>query len=143
MIKIYDAFELLLKTAVPQDCRIFHANMPLQLMDQLTRDTAKLCTWLLFQDRIHVNSSGGTSVHEIIIEISVFGTLDDVDSMARSITEVLVESVVTSGGWKFILTPDTAGKRDIWEPRIQVKREWLRLKGFAIEPESAVTGTAG
>lgn len=143
MTTIYDAFEAVLKTALPKDCRIFQANMPLQLMSTLTRETAKLCTYLVFQDRIRVNSSGATPVHEVSIEISLYGTLDDTNSMAASINELLLGQEIKSAGWHFILKSAQAGKRDVWEPGIQVKREWLQYQGFAIEPESAVIGTAG
>ena len=143
---IYDAIETMLKAVVPADCRIFHANMPLQLMDTLTRETAKLCTYLVFQDRIHLNSSGASSVHEVTIEFSFYGMLSDVDAMAKDLNTLLVGTEVNAGGWRFVLVPAQNGKQDIWDPRIQVKREWLRYTGFAIEPEesqSAVTGTAG
>jgi hypothetical protein len=117
--------------------------MPLQLMNTLTRETAKLCTYLIFQDRIHLNSSGATPVHEITIEISLYGSLDEITGMAASVNEMLLGAEVNSEGWRFVLRHAQAGKRDIWEPGIMVKREWLQYQGLAIEPESAVTGTAG
>ena len=145
MITIYDAFESVLKAAVPDDCRIFHVNMPLQLMSTLTRETAKLCTYLIFQDRIRLNSSGSTPIHEVSIELSLYGTLEDVNSMAASVNEMLLGQEVNASGWRFVLKQQQAGKRDIWEPGLQVKREWLQYQGFAIEPENSAadTGTAG
>ena len=140
---IYDAIETMLKAVVPADCRIFHANMPLQLMDQLTRSTAKLCTYLVFQDRIHMNSSGATPIHEITIEFSFYGSLSDVDDMAKDLNTLLVGTEVNAGGWRFILAPAQNGRQDIWEPRLQVKREWLRFTGFAIEPETTEAQASG
>ena len=136
MVNIYDAFELLLKTALPKDCRIFQANMPLQLMDQLTRDTAKLATWLIVTDRVRVNTDGSSPVHEVTIEVSVYGSLTDVDTMAYDLTSVLVGQEMSASGWRFVLVPGQAGKRDVWEPRITVKREHLQFRGFAIEPNA-------
>ena len=136
MVNIYDAFETLIKTALPKDCRIFQANMPLQLMDQLTRETAKLATWLIVTDKVRVNSSGISPVHEVTIEISVYGSLTDVDTMAYDLNSVLVGQETSSKGWRFVLVPGQAGKRDVWEPRIQVKREHLQFRGFAIEPNA-------
>ena len=135
MVTIYDAIETMLKPVLPQDCRIFQADMPLQVMDSLTRESAKLCAYLIFQDRIHMNSSGATSVHEVVIEFSFYGSLADVDSMAAELSALLVGSEVNAAGWRFVLTPAPTGKRDIWEPRIQVKREWIQYRGLAIEPE--------
>ena len=133
-VRIYDASELMLKTALPSDCRIFQANMPLQVMDQLARESAKLCTYLIYQDRVRMNSSGATPVHEINLEISLYGTLSDVDDMVKAINGLCLGSPVSASGWQFILLPAQAGRRDVWEPRIQVKREWLQFRGFAIEP---------
>ena len=136
MVKIYDAFESLLKTALPKDCKIFAVNMPLQLMDQLSRETAKLATWLIVTDRVRVNTDGSSPVHEVTIEVSVYGTLDDVDAMAYDLNSVLVGQEVSSSGWRFVLVPGQTGKRDIWDPRIASKREHLQFRGFAIEPNA-------
>ena len=133
---IYDAIETMLKAVVPADCRIFHANMPLQLMDQLSRETAKLATWLIVTDRVRVNTDGSSPVHEVTIEVSVYGTLDDVDAMAYDLNSVLVGQEVSSSGWRFVLVPGQTGKRDIWDPRIASKREHLQFRGFAIEPNA-------
>ena len=133
---IYEAIETILKAVLPQDCRIYHANIPLQVQDQLQRETMRLCSYLVFQDRVHVNSSGPTPVHEVIIEFSFYGNLTDASEMANDLTAMLVGDTVTSKGWRFCLYPAPgSGKRDVWEPRVAVKREWLQLKGFAIEPE--------
>ena len=136
MVNIYDAFEGLLKTALPQDCRIFQANMPLQQMDQLAREAARLCTWLIVTDRVRVNSDGSSPVHEVMIEISVYGSLEDVDTMATDLKDVLIGHETASCGWRFALVPGQAGKRDVWEPRIAAKREHLQFRGFAIEPNA-------
>ena len=134
--RIYDGIEALLKAVVPTGCRIFHANMPLQVMDQLQRETAQLCTYLVQQDNIRMNSSGPTPVHEVLVEVSFFGSLADVDDMAANLSALLIGNEITAEGWRFCLYPSPqSGKRDIWEPRIQVKREWLQFKGFAIEPD--------
>jgi hypothetical protein len=137
MTSIYDAIEAVLKAALPADCRIFPVNMPLQLMDQLARETAKLCTYLIFQDRIRQTASGATPVHDITLEISVYGTLADVDSMANDLTTLLVGQEVTAQGWRFYLRPSqAAGRRDVWDPRIAVKREYIQFQGLVIAPES-------
>ena len=134
--RIYDALEALLKSAVPEDCRIFQANMPLQLMDQLARETARLCTYLVQQDRNRMTASGRTPVHEVTIEVSFYGSLADVDDMATALNGILIGNEVEFEGWRFCLYPSPqAGKRDVWEPRAAVKREWLQYKGLAIEPE--------
>ena len=44
--QVYDAIEALIKSVVPEDCRIFQANMPLQLMGSLERETMRICTYL-------------------------------------------------------------------------------------------------
>ena len=133
---LYDVFEGLLRSVLPDDCRIFQANMPLQLMDALTRESARLCTYLVFQDRIRMNSSGATPVHDVTVEINLYaGTIDDVDTMSRAVSDLFVGKEVTDSGWCFVLYPAQTGKRDIWEPRIQVKREWIQFRGLAIEPE--------
>ena len=135
--RIYDAIEAMLRAVVPNGCRIFHANMPLQVMDQLQRESAQLCTYLLQQDIIRQNTSGPTPVHEVILEVSFYGSLADVDDMAADLSALLIGNEIEAQGWRFCLYPSPqSGKRDIWEPRIQVKREWLQFKGFAIEPES-------
>jgi len=135
--QIYDAIEVLLKSVIPADCRIFQANMPLQLMDSLARETTRLCTYLIFQDRVRQNSSGRTPVHEIILEVSFYGNLTDVDQMAGDFNAAVIGKSVMSAGWNFILRPSqSVGRRDIWEPRIAVKREYLQMQGLAIEPQS-------
>jgi len=134
--RIYDGIEALLKTVTPEGCRIFHANMPLQVMDQLQRESAQLCTYLVQSDVIRRNSSGATPVHEVTIEVSFYGSLADVDDMASDLNALLVGNEIEAQGWRFCLYPaPQTGKRDIWEPRIQVKREWLQFRGFAIEPD--------
>ncbi|MBQ6508076.1 MAG: hypothetical protein IJI07_01260 [Flexilinea sp.] len=145
MKTMHDAFETILKAALPKDCRIFSINMPLQLMNTLTRETAKLCTYLIQQDRIRLNSSGASPVHEVTIEVSLYGSLDEINSMAASVNGMLLGQEIKASGWRFVLKPAQPGKRDVWEPGIQVKREWLQYQGFAIEPENAGadTGTAG
>ena len=136
MVKVYDAFESLLKTALPKDCRIFQANMPLQLMDTMQRENVKLATWLIVTDKVRINTDGASPVHEVTIEVSVYGTLDDVDAMAYDLNSVLVGQEVSASGWRFVLVPGQAGKRDIWDPRIASKREHLQFRGFAIEPNA-------
>ena len=140
MVSIYDAFDHLLQSILPKDCRVFRINMPFQQMQSLTRETAKLCIWLITSDVVRVNTSGPTPVHEVSIDISVFGTLEEVNSMSNTITEVLVGSDVESLGWHFVLRHRIPGKQDIWEPQIQDKRIYLQLTGIVIEPD---TGTAG
>ena len=137
---IYEVIEALLKAVLPQDCRIYQGNMPMQLMDQLQRETMRICTYLVFQDRIRMNSSGATTVHEIIVEFSLFGSLSDANDMANSVSELFIGQTVEVGGWHISLFPaPNVGKRDIWEPRVAVKREWLQFKGFAIEPDPEET----
>ena len=135
--RIYDALEEILKAVVPTGCRIFHANMPLQLMDQLARESMKICTFLVQQDRIRMNTSGITPVHDVIVEVSFYGSLADVDDMAKALNTALIGNDIEALGWHFCLYPSQqAGKRDVWDPRIQVKREWLQFRGLAIEPEA-------
>lgn len=133
--QVYDAIEALIKSVVPEDCRIFQANMPLQLMGSLERETMRICTYLLVQDRVRNNASGSTPVHEILLEVSFYGSLEDVDTMSKALTGLICGQTVTSEGWSFALVAGQAGKRDVWEPRITVKREHLQFRGFAIEPE--------
>ena len=136
MVTIYEAFEAVIRqAAIPPDCRIFQANMPLQNMDALARESALLCTYLISKDRARLNTDGRTPVHEVTIEVSFFGTLAEVDKMSADLSELLVSSVVTAKGWTFDLVHAPTGKRDIWEPRIQGKREFIQFQGFAIEPE--------
>ena len=137
---IYEALEALLKAALPADCRIYQGNMPLQVMDQLARETMRICTYLFYQDRIRMNSSGATPVHEVTVEFSCFGSLADANDMAGAISELFIGQEIEAGGWRFCLYPmPNVGKRDIWEPRVAVKREWLQFKGFAIEPDPETT----
>lgn len=149
MVNIYTAFEAVLKAALPQDCKIFQANMPQQNMDSLARESAKICTYIIYKDRARLNTSGRTPVHEIAVEVSIFGTLAEADKMSNDLTDMLVSQVVESNGWNFDLVHAPTGKRDIWDQRIQGKREYLQFQGFAIEPETVepepedVTGTAG
>ena len=135
--RVYDALEELIRSVVPSDCRIFQANMPLQLMDQLARESARICTYLVFQDRRRQNSSGATLVHDISVEFSFYGSLAAVDDMTTALTGLFTGSIVESSGWRFCLHPNQqSGRRDVWEPRISVKREWLQFEGIAIEPEA-------
>ena len=136
--RVYDALEQLIKGVLPADCKVFQANMPLQIMDSLQRETMRICTYLIYQDRIRINSSGITPVHEVMIEISCYGTLNDVDDMARALNELFIGHELVSLGWRFALYPSPqSGKRDIWEPRVRVKREWLQFKGIVIEPDES------
>jgi len=133
--RIYDAFESLIRNAVPEDCKVFQANMPLQLMDSLARETMRVCTYLLIQDRVRNTASGSTPVHEVLIEVSFYGSLDDADTMSKDLTAQICGQTVTAEGWSFSLVAGQAGKRDVWEPRITVKREHLQFRGLAVEPE--------
>ena len=141
MVTIYDAFDAVLKEMLPEDCRLFRLTMPLQLIQSLIRDNVKLCVWSLSSDQIRVNTSGATPVHEVSIDISVFGTLEEAAAMASAILAGLIGSDVESSGWHFVLRQRQPGKQDLWEPQIQTRREWIQLTGIVIEP--AVTGTAG
>ena len=135
MVMSYTDIEALLRSVLPEDCKIFQANMPFQTMDALARASARICTYLVFRDRVHINTSGITPVHQVTIEFSLYGQIEDVDSMAAALAAKFAEASVVSEGWTFDLVPASNGKRDVWEPNIQAKREYLQYQGIAIAPE--------
>lgn len=133
---IYDAFEAFLRSVLPEGCKIFQANMPFQQMQSLARETAQVCTWLISADVPRVNSSGRTPVHDMTIEVNLFGTLAEADANANAVIDALVGEQILSEGWDFVLHQARPGRRDIWEPQVQVKRVWLSFSGLVIEPSS-------
>ena len=141
VVTIYDAFDSILKSMLPADCKVFRLSIPMQMINSLTRETAKLCVWMLTGDQIRVNTSGATPVHEVTIDVSVFGTLEDASDMANTLLAGFIGKGIEADGWHFELRQKMPGKQDLWEPQIQDKRVWLQLTGIVIEP--AVTGTAG
>lgn len=136
--QIYDAVTDLLKAVLPEDCRIFHGAVPLQVLDSLQRQAARICVWLISSDQPRVNTSGATPVHEITLEASLFGQLGDIDSMVVSLTEATTGNEIEVDGWTFDI--DVRTRRDMWEAQIQTKRAWLQFRGLVIEP---ATGTDG
>lgn len=129
----YEAFEKVIKTAIP-DTLVFQANMPLIKMDELARSTVKIVTYLFYQDTERVTSSGASGVHDVIIEINLFGPLEEIDRMAKSLNTLLLNDNVSIDTWTFVLS--VKDKKDVWEPNIKSKRLWIQYKGIMIEENS-------
>jgi len=136
--QVYDAVTALLKAALPDDCRIFHGAVPLQVLDSLQRQTAHICVWLITADKVRINSSGSTPVHEITIEASLFGSLEDIDDMASELIALTTGEEIEAKYWTFDI--DLRTRKDMWEPQIQTKRVWLQLAGIAIAPQTGMAG---
>ena len=128
----YEAFEALLKEALP-NTPVFQANMPFAKMDELARAAAKTVTYLFFQDTQRVNSSGPSGVHNVVIEINLFGPLAEIDAMAAALNELFLADDVTADRWTFCLS--VKDKKDIWEPNIKAKRIWIQYSGLMIEED--------
>lgn len=125
----YEVFEAILKAAL-SDVLVFQANMPFVKMDELARASVKVVTYLFYQDTERVTSSGASGVHDVVIEVNLFGPLEDIDRMANALNVLLLNDDVTVGRWTFTL--GIKDKKDIWEPDIKAKRLWLQYKGLMI-----------
>ncbi len=125
----YEAFEAVLKAAMP-NVPVFQANMPFTKMDELARASVKTATYLFYQDTERVNSSGATGVHDVIIEVNLFGPLDEINRMAADLNTLLLNNDLTVRSWLFCLS--VKDKKDIWEPNIKAKRLWIQYKGLMI-----------
>lgn len=128
----YEAFEAVLKSVFP-DVMVFQANMPFVKMDELARAAVKTVTYLFFQDTERVTTSGASGVHDVVIEVNLFGPLDEIDRMAQELNALLLNDDVQSGQWCFTLV--MKDKKDIWEPNIKSKRLWIQYKGLMIREE--------
>ena len=128
----YEAFEAVLKSVFP-DVMVFQANMPFVKMDELARAAVKTVTYLFFQDTERVTTSGASGVHDVVIEVNLFGPLDEIDRMAQELNAFVLNDDVQSGQWCFTLV--MKDKKDIWEPNIKSKRLWIQYKGLMIKEE--------
>lgn len=125
----YEAFEAILKEIFP-GVPVFQANMPLLKMDELARAEVKTVTYLFYQDTARVTTSGPSGVHDVIIEVNLFGPLDAIDEMAKSLTTVLLSDDVEMD--PFVFTLVLKDKKDIWEAGIKAKRLWMQFSGLMI-----------
>lgn len=125
----YDAFEAILKEIVP-GVPVFQANMPFQKMDELARAAVKTVTYLFYQDTERVYMDGPSGVHDVVIEVNLFGPLDEIDRMAGALNAVLLSDDVEKAPYTFSLV--LKDKKDIWEPGIKAKRLWMQYKGIMI-----------
>jgi len=98
-------------------------------------------TYLITGDRLRVNSSGATPVHEISVDLNFFGTLTDADAMANAFGALASGEEYTTNGWT--ITIDQQNRRDIWEPQVAVKHVYMQFKGLAIAPEPGTDGSSG
>lgn len=112
---------------------IYQANMPFVKMDELARAAVKVVTYLFYQDTERVTTSGPSGVHDVVIEVSLFGPLEEIDRMGQVLNDVLLHRDVESGNWVFALS--MKDKKDIWEPNIKSKRIWLQYKGLMLNEE--------
>ena len=128
----YDAFEAILKEALP-GVPVFQANMPFQKMDELARAALKTVTYQFFQDVERVTTSGPSGVHDVIIEVNLFGPLAEIDGMATALNSALLSDDVAAPPFLFTLV--LKDKKDIWEAGIKAKRLWLQYKGLMIKGE--------
>ena len=128
----YEAFEAILKSIFP-DIPVFQANMPLLKMDELARAEVKTVTYLFYQDVERVTTSGPSGVHDVVIEVNLFGPLDTIDGMAESLNLVLLSDDVEMSSFTFSLV--LKDKKDVWEAGIKAKRLWLQYKGLMIVEE--------
>lgn len=129
----YSAFEAILKMAFP-GVFVYQANMPFSKMDELTKVSAKTVTYLFYQDRQRVTSTGPSGVHDVLIEVNIFADLAEADAMINALNEILLADDVTVSRWTFSLV--VAEKKDIWEPQIKSKRIWTQYKGIMIEEDT-------
>lgn len=126
----HEDFEAILKEALP-GVLVFQANMPFVKMDELARASVKTVTYLFYQDTERLTTSGPSGVHDVIIEVNLFGSLDEIDRMANKLNEILLsDDVEAKSGRVFTLT--LKDKKDIWEPDIKAKRIWIQYKGLMI-----------
>lgn len=128
----HEAFESILKETLP-GVLVFQANMPFVKMDELAKASVKTVTYLFFTDRPRVTTSGASGVHDVVIEVNVFGQLDEIDKMAAALNSVFLDDDVTADRWTFSLVVDQDGQKDIWEPGIKAKRVFIRYRGLMIE----------
>ena len=125
----YEAFEAILKEAFP-NVPVFQANMPLLKMDELARAEVTTVTYLFYQDTERVNTSGPSGVHDVTIEVNLFGPLDTIDGMAESLNTILLSEDVDEDAYTFTLV--LKDKKDIWEAGIKSKRIWMQYTGLMI-----------
>ena len=128
----YEAFEAILRGVFP-GVPVFQANMPLLKMDELARAEVKTATWLFYQDVERVTTSGPSGVHDVIIEVNLFGPLAEIDGMATALNSALLSDDVAAPPFLFTLV--LKDKKDIWEAGIKAKRLWMQYKGLMIKGE--------
>lgn len=126
----YEAFETILKAMLPGTL-VYQANMPFVKMDEMARAEAKAVTYLFYQDIERITTSGASGVHDVLIEVNLFGRLEEIDQMAATLNDLLLNDDVTAERWTFALS--VKDKKDIWEPNIKSKRLWIQYKGIMIE----------
>ena len=133
---IHEAFENILKETLPGTL-VYPVNMPLLKMDELARAETKMATFLFFLDAERRTTSGPSGVHDVLIEVNLFGKLEEIDEMAETLNDLFLSEDVKSDkpigatGWTFCLT--VKDKKDIWEPNIKAKRIWIQYKGIVIK----------
>ena len=125
----YEAFESILREAMPGTL-VYQANMPFTKMDELARAAVKTVTYLFYQDSERVTTSGPSGVHDVVIEVNLFGPLEEIDRMASELSALLLSDDVIRGHWTFTL--GMKDKKDIWEPNIKAKRLWIQYKGIML-----------
>ncbi len=128
----YEAFEAVLKEVLP-GVLIYQANMPFVKMDEMARAAVKAVTYLFFQDTERVTTSGASGVHDVLIEVNLFGPLEEIDRMAQILNGALLHQEVESENWCFAL--NIKDKKDIWDPNIKAKRLWIQYKGLMIRED--------
>lgn len=126
----YEAFEAVLKSALP-GVPVWQANMPFLKMDELARAETKTVTYLFFNDTERLRTGGSSGVHDVSIEINLFGPLNALEEMANAVTAKFLNDEPNAAPYLFTLV--VQDKKDIWEPNIKAKRVWLRLKGLMIK----------
>lgn len=126
---MHEAFEEILKETLPGTL-IYPVSMPLLKMDELARAEVKTVTYLFFLDNERRTTSGPSGVHDVLIEVNLFGKLDEIDEMAETLNDLFLSDDVSSDFWTFCLT--AKDKKDIWDPNIKAKRIWIQYKGIAI-----------
>ena len=125
----YEAFEAVLKGVFP-GVPVFQANMPLLKMDELARAEVKTVTYLFYEDTERVTTSGASGVHDVMIEVNLFGPLDVIGGMAEALNGVLLSDDVEVSPFTFTLV--LKDKKDVWEAGIKAKRLWMQYKGLMI-----------
>lgn len=125
----YEAFESILREAMPGTL-VYQANMPFTKMDELARAAVKTVTYLFYQDTERVTTSGPFGVHDVVIEVNLFGPLEEIDRMASELSALLLSDDVIREQWTFTL--GMKDKKDIWEPNIKAKRLWIQYKGIML-----------